>query len=130
MISSRLADAWILLVTACRFCWNVSLSARTASPTGPPGSTLIMTQASQLENVVALEHLRLALGDPHPDLLHDEIGFARLQMGDVDLRHRGQFRELFRKQARAQMLGCHREVALAVRKRGLDDEIAQVRDLV
>src|SRR5688500_10220151 len=120
MISSRFALAWILLVTACSRCWRVSLSARTVSRTGPPGSTLIRSGRSQLESVVAFQHLGPPLGDARRDLLHDEVRLARLQMGDVDVGRPRQLRELLGEETRAQMLGGHRELPLPVRKRRFD----------
>src|SRR5436853_465515 len=130
MISSMFEAAWILFVTACSRCWNPSLSASTASPTGPPGSTLIMSGPSQLEYLVALQHLRPPFGHARRDLLHDEIGFARLQMRDVDVGRLRELGQLLGEETRAQMLGGHRELALPVRERRFDDQVTQVVDAV
>src|SRR5688572_2999589 len=128
MISSMLVVEWILLVIACSFCWKPSLSATPASGGRVPWSTLTMHsplcgsicsgrschayasgsfgRASQLEDVVRFQHLRGPVCDPRRDLRHDRVGFARLEVRDVDLRPVLELRELFREQAGAQVLGC------------------------
>src|SRR5688572_22231277 len=111
MISSMLVVEWILLVTACSFCWKPRRSVSAASCGRVPWSTLTIRillcgtsrrgasgsfrwhpvngssalEASQLEHLVRFQHLRAPVRDPGRDLGHDRVGFARLQMRHVDL---------------------------------------------
>src|SRR5262245_6271668 len=118
MISSRLRVAWILLVTVCSFCWKLSFSARFSAATGLLWSTVLIGASPsrffpawtsalsrpfprtpcpaytlELENLIRLQHLRPPFLHLHGDLLHDQLGLARLQMRDEDLRRRFQLRE-------------------------------------
>ena len=64
---------------------------------------------SKLENLIVPQHFRPESDHARENLLHDELGFARLQVSNVDVGRQGQFRQLIGEQARAQMLGRNRK---------------------
>src|SRR5581483_6180873 len=80
--------------------------------------------------LVQLKHARPPLGYARRDLLHDELGLTRLEVRDVDLGRKLELRKLLREEARAEVLRSDGEVALAIRKRRLHDQVTQVRHFV
>src|SRR3990172_12542302 len=87
-------------------------------------------QPLELEYLVVLQHARLVLSGTVLYLLHGQLDLARLQVGDENLRTALEFGQFLGQEARAKVLGRYRQLALAVAKGGLDNEVTQVGDFI
>src|SRR5690606_37351396 len=82
--------------------------------------------ALEVEHFAAFEHARREAPGPGFELALDDLAVRGLQVRDQHLRIALQLRELLAELDRVEVLGGDREILVAVRQRGLDDQVAQV----